>query len=135
MLLLFLLLIYTAYSSCDTSTVGLMTNDDKTGCNFTCIEKKRISQTEDATQVLKSKHAHVSQQRLLNPTPTLFNTQCGSHVFQKTAGDILFLVSLLWLKREKNRYSVYECSNHMRSNESEAEAGKQVQTTCYCNKV
>lgn len=44
-----LLLLYKDYSSLVThqQQLGLMTNDDKTGRDFTCIEEKRISQTED----------------------------------------------------------------------------------------
>lgn len=33
-----------------------MTNADKTGCSFTCVEAAGISQREDIVQVLKSKH-------------------------------------------------------------------------------
>lgn len=33
-----------------------MTNADKTGHSFTCIEAARISQREDIGQVLKGKH-------------------------------------------------------------------------------
>lgn len=43
-----------------------MTNADKTGCSFTCVEAAGISQREDIVQVLKSKHVV-----LVEATPTV----------------------------------------------------------------
>lgn len=55
-----------------------MTNADKTGCSFTCVEAARISQREDIVQVLKSKHV-VSVEA--TPTVLILSAVCWSVFF------------------------------------------------------
>ncbi len=92
--------------------LGSVTNDDKTGCNFTCTEEQRISQTEDVTQVLQSKHVGVSQQRThLRSDPLSYNVLVSHWPY------VNFVPCSFSLRREKYT-GRNECIDHMRSDES-----------------
>ena len=59
----FFVLLYKAQSSFVThEQSGLMTNTEKTGGDFTCIEERRISHAQVVKKVYEGKHDHMSQQ-------------------------------------------------------------------------
>lgn len=94
----------------------------KQAVNSPVLVRRRISQTENTGQVLKSKHVHVSKNWF----------QCGFNRPQVKHTSLL-----LWLKREKNKrsdtaYMKVVITWGQMSQWGVAETRKQVQTTCYC---